>query len=124
MINVSRLISSRAFTQTLSILRNTGTWMSGRWSQSSSTTLSISGIIDPLTTKELSQLPNFDQLNGGIRAYTLTQLNPTQLSSSESSTGSISDEIIWKGHNWQIVQVDDFSDYGYYKAIAVRKRAT
>lgn len=99
------------------ILRQQGTWLNGRFI-SEKFEIPSSGIIDTLNTREISMLPEGDQIMGGVRIYTKTPLHTTRNNNGDSN---ISDEISFHGEFYKINQVNDYSDQGYYKAIAVRK---
>jgi hypothetical protein len=123
MLNVSRVINSPQFQQAFTVIRNHGTFDQGRW-DSVTEELNFSGIITPLSTKDINQLPEGDAIKGGISVYSTEPIYTTRLTSTSGSAGGVSDEITWQGEQWRVMSVQQFSDYGYYKATAVRKKGT
>lgn len=120
-VNVGRIVLDPRFSQAFTVTRmGSGTWTNGRFSGSTST-LNVTGTIQPATSDDIAQMPEGDFIKGGIIIYTTVPLYTTQLGA--SNTGSISDEVTWKGEQWRIIQVKDYSDHGYYKALATKKLA-
>lgn len=120
MINVSRIVNNPNFSQSFNVTRSTGAWVSGRF-QSVSEELEFYGSIQPLTTRDIQMLPFGDTITGGIKVYSQEPLHVTRLNDAETA-GAVSDEITWNNENYKVVQISQYSDYGFYKAIAVRKR--
>lgn len=122
MINVSELINDPDFSQTFTVTRTTGQWDAGNFVLNP-TTFKLYGSIQPLNTKEMAQYPEGDRIKGLNKIYTVQQLYTTQDGPLEDGEdGLISDEVTWQGFQWKILSTNDFSDFGYYQAIAVRKR--
>jgi hypothetical protein len=53
--------------------------------------------------------------------YTIDPIYTTQLAETVAQQTQLSDEITWQNEQWKILEVHNFSDFGYYKAIATRK---
>lgn len=121
MINVGSLITDPAFCQNFTITRQTGDWSeaTGKFAATTST-LSMTGIIKPLTTKELSIQPEADRVSGMVNVYTQQPLYTT----STTPTPRISDQVTWKGEQWRISNTADYSDYGFYKSTCVRVKGS
>lgn len=122
MINVSELITDPDFAQSFTVTRTVGNWDAGNF-VTTSTTLKMFGSIQPLNTKEMDQYPEGDRLKGMNKIYTLDQLYTTQTGPTEDGEdGQLSDEVTWQGERWKILNSQDFSDFGYYQAVAVRTK--
>lgn len=121
MLNVSELINDPDFCQTFTVTRNAGTWTNGRFVTTSST-LSMTGVITQMTPFQINQLPEQDRVSGSINIYTLEKLKATELDQSTGVDGSLGDEVTWKGEQYKVIAPQDRSDFGYYKAHGIRKR--
>ena len=121
MLNVSNVVNSPRLREDFSITRTTGLWMNGRFTPNAPTTLNLTGIIIP-TSEDMVQTPNGGLIQGELRVFTASKLYETKLDVQAGQDGVISDEIIWKGENWKVLQVRDFSDSGYYRAVCTREK--
>lgn len=115
MIDVSRVILNPKFSQVFSVLRQSGDFVRGRMVQSEEE-LRYRGVIKPAKAQEIEMIPEGDRVGGEIVIYATKKLYVTN----ESGT---SDEVIWNGEKYKIYSVSPYSDYGYYKAIAIRKES-
>ena len=115
MIDVSEIINDPDFCQSFTVYRDSGSWIEGRW-VSSTSTLSMSGVISVASAKELNQVPEGDRVEGAIVIHTTDQIYATRA----ASPAGISDKIEWNGELYKIIQMYPYSDYGFYKAIATR----
>lgn len=124
MINVSDVVLDLDFAQPVAftVYRTTGTWTGGRFNTTSTTT-TYNGTIVPMNTREMDQLPQGDRITGAIVIYTPSVLYTTRLDQAVPTQGGISDEILWQGERWKILNVRNFVEFGYYRATAVRKLA-
>ena len=119
MITVSELINDPDFSAgSFTVTRKTGTWVNGVFT-TSSTTLAPSGTIQPLTSKDIEQLPEGEATKGMISIWSLTQLYSTRLDPS-GETGGLSDTVTWQGVDYDIHETRDFSQNGHYKYIGIR----
>lgn len=117
MINVSRLITSPNFQQSFTVTRQSGDWSEATGEfETTVQTISMVGVIKPLTTKELAIQPEADRASGMINVYTLQAVFPTGLTPQKR----ISDQVTWKGEQYRVLNMADYSDYGFYKATCVR----
>lgn len=114
-VNVSRVVLSPKLSQTFSVFRQTGKFVRGRPSQAESE-IKLRGVIKPAKAQEIEMIPEGDRVGGEVVIYATEKLRVT----SESGT---SDEVLWNGDRYKIYSVSPYSDYGYYKAIAVRKES-
>lgn len=117
MINVSRIVNDYRFSQSFKVFRKSGEWVKGRFVQSESEII-LNGVIAPAKPKEIEMIPEGDRIGGEISIYTTNKLDVTRaLGNGEKGT---SDEIEWQGERYKLYQVNDYSQYGYYSAIAMR----
>jgi hypothetical protein len=121
MINVSELIDDPDFCQPepFQVRRQSGQWINNRF-VTTETLIPVSGIIVPMKTKDIVQLPQGDTITGAIEIFTHCPLQTTRLGSS-GEDGVIADEVTWNGEVYKIHKADDFTNYGYFYAVGVRK---
>lgn len=125
LLNVSRVVSNPMFAQAFIIERSSGGdfAVSGDWVD---TTLQVSmwGIIQPATAKELLQLPDGDRVKEVKSFHSeqemfITHANNADLTTTGYNAG-ISDIAIWNGQHYRLAKRYEWDDFGYYKALGVR----
>lgn len=114
LVNVARVINSPRFKQNFTVYRKDGNWVNGEIS-TVETALTFSGAVTKLTSKDLQQIPEGDRTQEYLNFYSTEEMKV-------SSLDDLSDEIEYKGNRYKIMNVLDDKDYGYYKAIGIRKR--
>ena len=119
MIDVSEVVNDPDLAQPFSILRSTGSWLNGVWN-SVVTTIQSYGVIAEPTVRELKMIPEGDLVTGGLLFWSATPLYATHAT---EGVGGSSDILIWRGHNYRVLTVLQFEDWGYYRAFAVRMKA-
>lgn len=119
-INVSELIQDPDFAQEFTVERKRGSWVQGRF-EFTTQTLKRYGVIIP-DAKVIVQTPEGDTIKGAINVYSLEQINTTVLAKNSSERDQVSDEVIWRGESYKVMSVDPYVDFGYYHALAIRKR--
>ena len=82
--------------------------------------LQASGCIHPGTPEMVQLLPEEERHEEFIVVYTDFPLSPGENSGGE--TYSTPDRILWNGAVWRVVQVKDWSMFGYVQGVAVRVR--
>lgn len=114
MIDVSEVITDPDFAQTYTIYRQTGgQWVNGRWVDGE-VAFSVTGVVTPPNAKELEQVPEGDRVTGLMCFYATVPLYITRVD--ETDTGT-SDQIEWRGDRYRLIQIFNYGDYGYYKAL-------
>jgi hypothetical protein len=115
MINIAELINDPDFVQNYTVYRKDATWSEGETTQTE-TKLKFTGVVVAANTRDVNMLPEGDRIAGLMVFYTTTDkpFYPTR------STGT-SDEILWRGDRYKLMQVYPYDDYGYVKAIGTRK---
>lgn len=121
LINVSELITDSDFSQTFTVIRNPGHWEEGSWVYGTPVEIQIEGVITVANVSDVNMLPEGDRIKGSMTFHSLEQLYPTRgQNSNYTGVESTSDEIIWQGERYKIMQVYPYVDYGYWKALGVR----
>ncbi|BDR73334.1 hypothetical protein K144316041_20420 [Clostridium tetani] len=121
MINISRVINDPRFSQTFSIFRKSGEWQKGRFVQKE-VEIKMTGVITVAKSKDIEMIPEGDRVGGELAIYSTQEIFTTRKGdiSKEKHSGT-SDELLWHGERYKIYSVSPYRDYGYYKAIAMRK---
>ena len=117
MINVSKAIRDPRLSQQITIYRKSGEWNKGRFEQTEQQ-LSMLGVVSIAKSKDIEMIPEGDRVGGEIVIHTLEKIFVTHNSDNNKGT---SDEILWDGERYKIYSVSPYMQYGYYKAIAMRK---
>jgi len=115
MIAVSRVISNPSFRQPFTVYRRSGNFVAGGY-QETEVTVSMSGIASPTKSKDIDQLPEGDRITESMTFYTI---DPLYVTHSDGTQGT-SDQVLYRGERYKLVQVKNYLDYGYNKAIGVR----
>lgn len=78
--------------------------------------LNFEGSFQPLSDRELRQLPEGQRNEGRSKIYT-----PFELKTVETSASKIPDRVLYKGVTYKVVKVNDWIDLGgYFKTEVVR----
>ena len=99
MIDVSRVIGHPALMQPFTVLRSSGSFIGGVWTESPSQSIPMQGIVYPSTNKELLQLPEGDR-STSMMTFLSTQ---TLYITHSSGTPGTSDLITWRGDTYRMV---------------------
>lgn len=119
MINVSRVINDPRVSQTFIIFRKPGKWKRGRFIlQKDEIKINMRGVISVAKPKDIEIIPEGDRVGGELVIYSTQEIFTTRKGEKDSGT---SDELLWHGERYKIYSVSPYVDYGYYKAIAMRK---
>ena len=124
MINMSELITDPDFAQPITIFRQHGRWVKGKWTVSPETTLLTYGVVTVANVRDVDQLPEADRIKGMMAFHTTSEfpIFVTHIVNGESSfpDGGTSDQLMWRGERCRILQVYPYNDYGYTKALGAR----
>lgn len=115
MINVSRVIKDPRFSQSFKLFRKEGKFIKGRFEQVETET-SLRGVIKPASPEDIEMIPEGDRVGGEIVIHTTSELKVT-------NNEGTSDEIDWNNERYKLYAVLPYKDYGFYKAIAIRKES-
>lgn len=114
MINLTGVLTSRAFAQPYSIIRSTGAFALGGF-QSSPTTLPAFGPVTVAKEEELAQAAEGDRVTGAMTFYSSEPIYETTAQNS-----NVSDVLVWNGQRYRVAKVWPYLSYGFYKAVGVR----
>lgn len=120
MIDMSRFVVDSRFAQTFIVSRKSGTWNTDGDFIESSTEIPMIGTISIASAKQIEFIPEGDRVGGEIAIHTIDKLLASR--NNDDGTSATADEIFWHDEYYKIYQVNEYSDYGYYFAIAQRKR--
>lgn len=116
-LSLTKVANSPAFAQEFTVNRSTGTFQQGGFVE---TTVQIPfwGIIQPVTERELAQVPEGDRVTGMIGFISEQVMYSTRV---EGSNTGIGDTITWRNSLYKVVAVVPWKDFGFHKAIASRQ---
>lgn len=116
MINLAEVVTDPDFAQSFTLNRSSGSFGLGGW-QDRQTLVTMYGVIQPATARDLEQLPEGDRVKGTMLFHSIYPMYTTHMNDGQAG---ISDVIQWGGDNWRIAYVWPWQDFGFYKAAAVR----
>jgi len=118
MIDVSELIVDPDFAQEYTVYRKSGDWFEGVFTETEAV-INFYGPIIVANTKDVNMLPEGDRIAGLMMFYT-TADNPFLITRNTNGSLGTSDQPVWRGERYKIMQVSPFDDFGYIKAIGTR----
>lgn len=77
--------------------------------------ISAYGTVTVLNEKELDVVPEGDRIKGAMAFHT-----PTTLYLTSSTGNNVSDQILWKGDLYKLVNIAPWGSFGFNKGIGVR----
>lgn len=121
MVNIEELITDPDFAQQYYIYRKSGgQWIEGNFVQSE-IRLSYEGFVGAATSRDINQVAEADRVTGMVVFYsTPDKMIYTTRKNDSEGTGT-SDEILWHNERYKVINAFDYQDYGFVKAIGVRK---
>ena len=102
---------------TFTVERSTWKRNQGETTLLTKTTTPATGCIHPGTPETLQQLPEEDRHEDHIIIYTIY---PLSLGFNAGLTFTTPDRILWQNQIWRVVQVKEWSTFGYVRALAIR----
>ena len=123
MIDVSEVITDPDLAQSYTVLRSTGSFVKGLWTEDTPTSITMTGVITVANDRELDQIPEGDRIKGAMVFHSTQVLYTTRVGTNESrkaTRSGISDKIVWRGEQYKVLNVSPYIDYGFYKAIGER----
>lgn len=109
---------TRAFTgwtETISGLRTSGTYVNGRWVDATPVDLDFEGVIQNATPRDLENLPEGTRSHETIKIHTLFDLIPME----EGTTKG--DIVYYEGEDYLVISVAYRRIGNYNKVIAVKQ---
>jgi hypothetical protein len=113
-LDVSEVVLSSEFAEAFSVARGSGEFQAGGWSQQTST-VPLYGVVNPATARQLEMLPEGDRPTEALVFFCTKPLYVTS-----QDRGGTSDVITWRSEQYRILSVMNYSNRGYYMAIAER----
>lgn len=115
--NVIAAVTNPDICETWQLIRNTGSWKAGGWSEDTSTTMNVYGVASVADDRALDMLPEGDRVRGGMMFWSMTEMFVTN----EGAMGT-SDVLVWRGEQYRILSVRQYPQRGYFRAMTVRMR--
>jgi hypothetical protein len=115
-IDVSEVLSDADVSSAFIINRTTGQFGPGGWQTNQTQQINAFGAVRNTSGKELDMVPEGDRVNEMITFRSATQMYETNYAGSATS-----DVLTWLGDNYRVYVVKNYSEQGYYLAIAARK---
>ena len=111
MINLAELVTDPDFAQKFQIIRKAGSYLKGRY-QTEETREDVTGIVDPVNAKDLEFIPEADRMKSSKTFYSLAPL-------SLGNNDDTADVCVYKKRIFKLVNVAEYEDFGYWRAIGV-----
>ncbi len=113
MIDVSELLTDPDLAQTFQVIRFTGTWNQGEYTQAPSAPITMTGVIQPASSQDAVRFaPEGERLSNLIVVYCTTEIQYSDAKQQES------DIIVWHGNRYRVAQVRQWTDHGYWQVWA------
>lgn len=118
MISTTRVMSDPRLAQRFTVYRSTGSFINGRWTESTPVEIEMIGIITVMSQKEVDMQPEADRIKGAMVFRSKDPLYVTR--TGEDETEGTSDKILWRGNYYKLFQIGEYQDYGHYRAVGER----
>jgi hypothetical protein len=120
-ITIGEIITDPDFSQRFVVVRSTGSWIKGLWTEGSVTNVTMTGTVTNPTPRDLDQVDVADRVQGTMVFHSREPLYVTRAGAgTKKDPNAISDKIIWRGEYYKLSGVSVYADYGYYSAVGVR----
>jgi hypothetical protein len=116
LIQLGEVVNDPDFAQQFTVQRSTISWLNGIV-QSVVSTILVYGPISEVKARDLKMIPEGDRVHGARVFWSPQILYATHATGGK---GGLSDLILWNNHQWRVITVGQYQDYGFYRAIAVR----
>jgi hypothetical protein len=96
-----------------------GSYVAGDWVPSSNvSTTTYAANVQQASGRDIQKLPEGERTREAIVVYLPRDAGPFQVS--ERTAGLDRDRLVWRGVTFELARVEDWSSYGYWRALAVR----
>lgn len=114
-------MNDKDFCDSYTIIRTAAGWKNGRWEIGEEQFITRFRPVQPATTVDLEQVPEGDRHKGVMKFFALPEeiFYLTQQTKNETDEGYISDEILYRGLRYKIVQIMPWNPNGYIRAFGV-----
>lgn len=114
-ISLLRVVTNPMLCQSFTVLRSSGQQGPGGWINQE-TQLTLYGVVSVASDKDLQMIPEGDRIGGAMVFHSAEQIYTTRTGAGQG----ISDILVWNGEQYKVSALAPYSDYSYYRAIAVR----
>jgi len=115
MIDVSEVLNDPDVCSVFTIQRNPGTYAIGGWQAGQPVTIQAYGAVRNTSGKEVEMVNEGDRVR---EMMTFRSTTPMYVTSSVQ--GATSDVLTWQGDQYRVLAVKNYSEQGYYLAVAGR----
>ena len=119
-IDMSDVVNSPEFAQNFQILRGPGSWLNGVWKPTTAPILGF-GTVTVATSRDIDMIPEGDRVTGAMVFHSQQPIYGTHADA--NGQGASSDIITWRDHQYRVLKVGPFEDFGYYRAVATRLKS-
>lgn len=96
-----------------------GSYINGLWVPTAPTTISIKGVLQNATAEDLQNLPEGLRTSEAIKVHSVSEMHPVS-----EGNQALADVILEDGKEYLIQSVANRKIGNYYKAIAVKRKAS
>lgn len=115
-LNVSDIVASPEFTQTITVKRHgNGRFVNGRYKQDTFE-FNIQAVVSATDEQTLQMVPEGDRADFTKTIHTLERIYMTDYNPA-LNINRVSDTILYNGDEFKVVAVLDADDYGFTKAV-------
>jgi hypothetical protein len=114
-IDVSDIVNDPDFAETFTVHRSSGHYVFGGW-ENTTEDLTLWGVIQPAKPEHLDRVPEGDRVTGAIVVFCTDQIYRTHA----GNNAGISDVIHWQDQHYRVEDVKNWSENGYWEAVAIR----
>jgi hypothetical protein len=115
MIDISEILNDQDVCSDFQIIRTKGKFAAGGWQSDPSVTIQSFGAVRNTAGKELDMVPEADRTRELLTFRTVDQIFVTGEVNSE-----ISDILLFQGASYRVLTANNYSEQGYWLAIATR----
>lgn len=120
MYDVCDLMHDQDFASPYKVVRRRGEWVKGRFMLHEPEYLNFYGPVQPANPKELEQLPEGDRKKGVIK-FLCKMPQELFLTRDNPKDAGASDEVIWRGERYKIIQLMPWNHMGWMRAFGCLK---
>lgn len=120
LVDVTEVLIDPDFSSDFTLVRTTGQWEKGRFILDAPIEIPCYGPVQPPTPKELELLPEGERKRAYMCFHVKGQDVYLTRDLEGDKKGGISDHFIWNGSIYKIMQIKDWSHFGWKKAFGER----
>lgn len=118
-IDLSEVVEDPDLAEPFTIIRTSGQFGAGGWLADTPQNITAFGVVSVATPKEIADLPVEADKIKEVRAFWST--TPMFVTNAVGvAAGATSDVLVWQGVQYRVLALPDYSNRGYYKALAIR----